>query len=1110
MAKVFRLHEGPEGSGWFTSKPLTSEDLRTIKTGGNEVATSIPSPYARIDLVKSAFRWVSDNGTEGKTAHHQLVSDALDVAQLFFLSKRYSSKIEIIACNPKARFKKISEEGNIDKHVNFARTLQLYWEQDCVRDEDKGNRVLYNFENVKRLYLVINKLTKQVIGGTSPATLFFAAPDARKVASSLKITNGHHKLFENEFESLAVREPSFIKYIYALSKQSNFANYFPEFYSYLERVRLESLKSDLRSIVTNIRSENISQYPNCQVLNNPNDTCEILGIPIGNQVENELVIGKSSDFVIKNDLQFSGQKPLVLPYDKFTHNWTYTTEGVLWNESNQIPAKNTKNQSDSILPVQEVPYYWLSLDNFLEEKIIELPYSIDSSKFNLCGAKKYLLPLTPTFFKFFKAESTNQYLKLHELAGGGIEVKLEIPVKRGTISFKKIYHDADKVTLEAHLAIIPFIRTEVPCLDYTLGVIDEADLGTSEIVIECFEKGDKLLTELPVYRNSGIGNQRSYYFKSKSNFDLLRINIGVYSGIVIPQWISQNGGVGTIRFAIDFGTTNTHIEYKYGGNDAVPLNISNSVPLWQSLMNLNDPNNAPESVANEKVFENEIMPYSISPNKEDNVRFPIRTALVYNKSVDFNKNLELFRHINNYFFLEKSLVPRYLEVRTQLKWSNYSDPKDEKLVESYIEFLVMLVFYKTLMLGGDPSETIITWFYPVSMDEYEKGVFFRTWKKAYKAIFKMEPVENRINGIPESIAPYLYYKSSIIGLSLSIDIGGGSTDIAVFDENSSEAKIISSFKFAGNALFGDGFPADGYRNNSDRNGFVNTFVDSARKATKDDQYMKLLLEHIINDTKESSDFSSLLFSFENDKRNSFSYTRLLEGDKRLKLSILIFYAAVAYYSANLIKRAGLKIPKNILLSGTASKTASILDPTHKFLNLSGLFKFIFEKVFESQISSIKLELSSIPKEITCKGALSKSISESITQTNIKFWIGGIGNESEVWGKAIDKEKDIRETPKYQDIDPNIKLNLEKTIKEFYSILDDYVKSTNLEGAFNIELQAYSLFKGMRDEDIKEYLLRGIKSFYKKDEQHIEETLFFYPLIGILNKLSFELSQNKSK
>ena len=62
MARVYRLHEGQDGTGWFVSSPISKNQLETIRTEGKDVATSIPSPFARIDLVKSAFRWVADHG----------------------------------------------------------------------------------------------------------------------------------------------------------------------------------------------------------------------------------------------------------------------------------------------------------------------------------------------------------------------------------------------------------------------------------------------------------------------------------------------------------------------------------------------------------------------------------------------------------------------------------------------------------------------------------------------------------------------------------------------------------------------------------------------------------------------------------------------------------------------------------------------------------------------------------------------------------------------------------------------------------------------------------------------------------------------------------------
>src|SRR5690606_25543906 len=98
--------------------------------------------------------------------------------------------------------------------------------------------VLYNFESVNRLYFILNKVNNQIIGGTSPATLFFASPDVRKVTKNLNIQIGQDKLFDDDYASLVERESSFIEYFFSLYKQPGFAVYFPEVYAYLDTIRL--------------------------------------------------------------------------------------------------------------------------------------------------------------------------------------------------------------------------------------------------------------------------------------------------------------------------------------------------------------------------------------------------------------------------------------------------------------------------------------------------------------------------------------------------------------------------------------------------------------------------------------------------------------------------------------------------------------------------------------------------------------------------------------------------------------------------------------------------------------------------------------------------------
>lgn len=70
MGKVLRLHNNGTQTleGWKSSAQYNSTDIDSIADPNASSAaieiTSIPSPFARIDLVKSAFRFVSEKGSK--------------------------------------------------------------------------------------------------------------------------------------------------------------------------------------------------------------------------------------------------------------------------------------------------------------------------------------------------------------------------------------------------------------------------------------------------------------------------------------------------------------------------------------------------------------------------------------------------------------------------------------------------------------------------------------------------------------------------------------------------------------------------------------------------------------------------------------------------------------------------------------------------------------------------------------------------------------------------------------------------------------------------------------------------------------------------------------
>jgi hypothetical protein len=466
----------------------------------------------------------------------------------------------------------------------------------------------------------------------------------------------------------------------------------------------------------------------------------------------------------------------------------------------------------------------------------------------------------------------------------------------------------------------------------------------------------------------------------------------------------------------------------------------------------------------------------------------------------------VFKHLNNFLLYEKNRVQNHLELKTSIKWSDYGISENKKRVESYIEYLISITFYKTILANGDLNNTKITWFYPISMTQYQQNILAEVWMKSYKKVFGKYANEDNINSVPESIAPFYYYhkRRGVHGLSISVDIGGGSSDIAIFED--AEAKLISSFKFAGDAIYGDG-----YGGSPNINGFVKMFESEANNylVNNNDKERLSILENILQTREDSPDFSSFLFSLGKEIDSPFSYSSLIK-DSELKLSVLIFYSSIAYYIAKILKEESFDIPINILFSGTGSKSLDIIDNSKGHVNISKLFKGILTHVMETESESdINIIMSNMPKEITCKGGLLSSYDES---SSMKFWLGG--KEEDTWGGIIDID-DAKSAPRYSDFEreEDSRSYILESLSDFYTTLDSYFEQVRIENIFGISIDSYQLFKKMRLNQVEEFLKQGIKDRIETVESVenaiVEETLFFYPLIGVLNKLSYELSKKEN-
>ena len=141
MAKVFRIHK--EGSGniidWAHSHSYGDNVIKQITdpygAKATKEITSIPSPFSRIDLAVTAFKTVNEAGLVGTTIYHKMVSDCLDIGEIFFNAENFKdprdhskNKIEILVWDRAQEIEKL-KKSPVREHRIVGETLDMYLNQ---------------------------------------------------------------------------------------------------------------------------------------------------------------------------------------------------------------------------------------------------------------------------------------------------------------------------------------------------------------------------------------------------------------------------------------------------------------------------------------------------------------------------------------------------------------------------------------------------------------------------------------------------------------------------------------------------------------------------------------------------------------------------------------------------------------------------------------------------------------------------------------------------------------------------------------------------------------------------------------------------------------------
>jgi hypothetical protein len=691
---------------------------------------------------------------------------------------------------------------------------------------------------------------------------------------------------------------------------------------------------------------------------------------------------------------------------------------------------------------------------------------------------------------------------------GGIKAILRIPIVGNSqikyIEYSRIYFEANQPDIENNdgaliekkigLGVFPLITfPEKVKKHYRIALFDK---GQKDIQLMCYSGVNTIKIEANIpreHKNYELNECSKEAYVINENFDRIDCLVGDVIGVIVPKFKTISGNR-IYTFAVDFGTTNTHIEYSFVTNKTDINSVISSFDILNKEKQLHRLHTLYVDRDINGAFEHNFIPDTIADN--DDFHFPMRTVFSeWNCNNRKQKNYALANG-NIPFLYEKELFPdSYNEVRTELKWRG---EEDFPLVKLYLENIFLLLRNKVLQNGGSLEETKIIWFYPATMDTGRCNEFNQIWTQLYQDFFGSNSDNNLIT-ISESTAPYRYYsrkkgaKSNVV----SIDVGGGTTDVFVVENN--EPRMLLSFLFASNAVFGDAFKWD-----SDSNGFVNLYVEpfsEILKSCKQDELNSILGQ--ISGRRNSVDIIAFFFSLSNNRKlkenDALNFSLKLSQNRKLKYLFIIFYGAILYFIAKSMKNKGLKRPLTLAFSGNGSKTLRVLSPDNK--TIGEFAKFIFNTVFQDHGTTLDIIFEDEPKKATCKGGVLDPIRQ--TPSDIKAL------NYTLIGDDLDKKPDPEARIKYDQLTEETKTNIIDSVLTYLKCLfeiheknDEFL--THSLGADDAIFEKVKEIATNRVE-LMESLLSALNT--KKSNKVIEETLFFYPLIEILHKIALEISTN---
>lgn len=1159
MPHIFQFHKGTLTNilDWSVSNRISAGDVREVKDRTNiitsSVGTSIPTPLARMHLFKTAFEimavQVRDNTVENKSIYAGLVSEVLDLLELLYKSGNDGERL---------RYQKWTFGDATKDDATILETFGNHKGHRLLAESFKQAASQTPFNNQIEITLIyLREGNKEVlIGGTSPYNMVFTSPNFKRKMRDrgFRSINGlisNDVLFDTDYKLLEDRDESFIKYVESIKNSPNASDAMTGFKDYV--------------INTNRRFEirfhgSLGNLKDIHVGDNPLTAGNINFKQI-NEADYKQAIEFFTDFKIElpSDTHYTGEFPPLFLLDQMSYEGQYTSPTNHWSERTRISELEYFDCNPLELENRELPgldgftYPFLSSFDIFEKRLVKFDgYSLNGERFvTLVNNQTFALPIKPIFFHFFPIGRIKEYLSV-DVGEEAITFVLKIPVKGHSkghrfLLHKKVYAADSTIKYSGILGIFPFTKA-----------VDQTLLHTNKYTVAAYEKTkafDDPVNFIGFYKRDGIervvsepvqrsvyqnSNTKSSYYQIDQSFDIIQVNFlkdnSKCGSLIIPKFNEVSNGAEEYVYAIDFGTSNTHIEYSHVVDETARQTEAFEIReqnMQMTLLNkpfnreendgalrFNDYENVGTSIdGSRQIVLREFVPFQLGVHRGASFKFPFRTATFESKNFKDTRHPLLFSHLNIGFSLEKDAIHDSSNYQTDIKWqleSKLNDDQKQHRVNLFFRQLILMIRTHALLQKSptaDMEKLKIAMSFPVSMDADLKKYLLKSFHTQFRELFDLQgDISSRAIEVTESIAPYYYLLKEDANIQhdvyCNIDIGGGTSDIIMVKKDSTLLNCYcTSVKFAGKQLWGS---ASNDFNPND-NGFVHfykSFLQFKDRAMYED--VKNIFE---GSNTRTEDIISFLFA-----KEEYKFKQIFTECRELKVPLLMHYASLLYFVAKLAKIHKLELPKTISFSGKGSEYISIVFGNDEHLRQFTQKALSIFSGLDSN-ASFKIKKSPDPKVITAKGSAIYAAKPLVSREEDLFNTGNSSSgikSDDVQIKptififsGLDESQDIRNNT-YQDFDEPGDL-YQKVIGANVEFLKIFFDSTELisgsERALGINnLSKFKDFFIPADEAgaIKSGVLRNsYKSALqtKKMSSKVEDSPFFFAFRTSLVELS---------